>query len=343
MNKRLIGLLITTIILLGSVTLLQWHGIKFWQEKVGSHGWAWSLLLEFIALWLWYQRSISFRALALVASVLTLSGPIYHVAKPTFVQSYNVANQHESNKAKLASLESEKTRLIEQLSTYQENSTKRTGWLEPITAANNRIIEIDNEIIEVKLSNGEKASWFFDWVILMEVVSLLLFQVVAVLSITSISKKLSEVDGDTNEVFSEVDSKEIFSGKGVVNTEVAESEEGKAKEKLVESEGKDSGKPLLVATQSHIEEEKPLEDVFPLESDKESIEPESIEPLVVLEKLNEYMRDKGLNFSEFSSLSGVSSKELSFLRNHTKRLETGERTVSIPALEKINAVIRAVS
>lgn len=327
---------------MGSVTLLQWHGIKFWQEKVGSHGWAWSLLLEFIALWLWYQRSISFRTLALVASVLTLSGPIYQVAKPTFVQSYSIANQHESNKVKLSSLESEKTRLIEQLNTYQENSIKRTGWLEPITAANNRIIEIDNEITEVKLSNREKASWFFDWVILMEVVSLVLFQVVAVLSITSISKKLSEVDGDTNEIFSEGNSEKIFNGKGVVNTEAPESEEGKAKEKLVENEGKASGKPLLVAVQSHIEEEKPLEDMFPLESDKES-DKESIEPLVVLEELNEYMRDKGLNFSAFSSLSGVSSKELSFLRNHSKRLETGERTVSIPALEKINAVIKAVS
>jgi|SRR5690554_811652 len=343
MNKRLIGLLITTIILLGSVTLLQWHGIKFWQEKVGSHGWAWSLLLEFIALWLWYQRTSGFMLLALVASILTLSGPVYQVAKPTFVQSYSVANQHESNKAKLASLESEKARLIEQLSTYQENSTKRTGWLEPITAANNRIMEIDNEIIEVKLSNREKASWFFDWVILMEVASLLLFQVVAVLSITSISKKLSEVDDTNNEIFPEANSKEILSGKEVVNTDVTENEEGKAMEKLVENEGKASGKPLLVAAQSHIEEEKPLEDVFPLECDKESIEPESIEPLVVLEKLNKYMRDKGLNFSEFSSLSGVSSKELSFLRNHTKRLETGKRTVSIPALEKINAVIKAVS
>lgn len=342
MNKRLIGLLITTIVLLGSVTLLQWHGIKFWQEKVGSHGWAWSLLLEFIALWLWYQRSISFRVLALVASVLTLSGPVYQVAKPTFVQSYDVANQHESNKAKLSSLESEKTRLIEQLSTYQENSIKRTGWLEPITAANNRIIEIDNEITEVKLSNREKASWFFDWVILMEVVSLLLFQVVAVLSITSISKKLGEADGDTNEVFSETDNNKTFSGKGVVNTEVTENEEEKPREKLVENEGKINGKPLLVAVQSQVEEEKPLEDVFPLESELES-DKESIEPLIVLEKLNEYMRDKGLNFSAFSSLSGVSSKELSFLRNHTKRLETGERTVSIPALEKINAVIRSVS
>lgn len=342
MNKRLVGLLITTTVLLGSVTLLQWHGIKFWQEKVGSHGWAWSLLLEFIALWLWYQRSVGFMLLALVASVLTLSGPVYQVAKPTFVQSYDVANQHESNKAKLSSLESEKKRLIEQLSTYQENSIKRTGWLEPITAANNRIIEIDNEITEIKLSNRDKASWFFDWVILMEVVSLLLFQVVAVLSITSISKKLSEVDGDTNEIFSETDNNKTFSGKGMVNTEVTESEDGKAREKLVENEGKASGKPLLVATQSYVEEEKPeekpLEDVFPLESEKESIE-----PLIVLERLNEYMCDKGLNFSEFSSLSGVSSKELSFLRNHTKRLETGERTVSIPALEKINAVIKAVS
>lgn len=350
MNKRLIGLLVATIILLGSVALLQWHGIKFWQEKVGSHGWAWSLLLEFIALWLWYQRSISFRALALVASLLTLSGPIYQVAKPTFVQSYDVVSQHESNKTRLASLMDEKARLTEQLGVYQENSIKRTGWLGAITTANDRITEIDNEITEIKLSNDNKVSWFFDWVILMEIASLLLFQVVAVLSITTISKKVNDMEVADGEVFPNDETKETHRRKGAESGGFAESlmenSMEKWRERQVENQNTTPGKPLLVGGQEiSIEEnapqEKPQEEPQP-ESAGESTE-ETFEPLIILNELNEYMKNEGLNFSKFSALSGVSSKELSFLRNHSKRLETGERTVSIPALEKISRVIKSAS
>lgn len=342
MNYRLIGLGVTSLVLVGSVSLLQWHGIMFWQEKVGPHGWAWSLLLECVALWLWYRPSFSYRTLALVASVLTLAGPIYQVAKPTFIESYSVVNYQSSNQVRLESLAAEKARLTEQLAIYQDNSTKRTGWLEPITKANDRIIEIDNAVAEIMLSDKDKQGLFFSWTIFMEVVSLVLFQIVAVLSITSISRKVREIELETehkklpsitttfsvaDEWKSDGNKKESING----NTEVKPSNVAETPLDTVLLDGKLENQLDSNAQQNTYE-------LIAMESaeTKDGNEAEKqLDAGLILKSLNEFLVARGMNFSQFSEFSGVSAKEISFLRHHEKRLETGQRTVSIPALEKI--------
>jgi hypothetical protein len=70
------------IVLLGTVVLLQVHGIAFWRSQVGSYGIGWSLLLEVVALWLWARPQWVSRLLGAVASILLLLGPLVQIATP---------------------------------------------------------------------------------------------------------------------------------------------------------------------------------------------------------------------------------------------------------------------
>ena len=70
------------VVLIGAIGLIQAHGIAFWSGKLGPYGIAWSVLLEATALWLWSRPAIGSRALACLASVLLLLGPLYQVGTP---------------------------------------------------------------------------------------------------------------------------------------------------------------------------------------------------------------------------------------------------------------------
>jgi len=60
-----------------SILLLQSHGIPFWQRQVGFWpGIGWSVLLELISLWLWFQPATRPRLLALATTLLLLAGPL---------------------------------------------------------------------------------------------------------------------------------------------------------------------------------------------------------------------------------------------------------------------------
>ena len=80
--ERVIRLGPCVVVLIGAIGLLQAHGIAFWSGKLGPYGIAWSVLLEATALWLWSRPAIGSRALACLASVLLLLGPLYQVGTP---------------------------------------------------------------------------------------------------------------------------------------------------------------------------------------------------------------------------------------------------------------------
>lgn len=297
-----INTLVSITILISCVCLLQIHGIAFWTAKVGVFGWGWSLLLEVSALWLWHKPKVSHRFLAVLVSLLTLAGPIHHVTSPILQASHQVANEATASQIMLNNLQSEKSRLEDQLATYQANSEKRTGWLTPITATNERLIEIDERIAALTINKPSEAKLYVNWVIIMEVAGLIIFQLVAVLTILSLSKS---------------------------SNRATQSDKPKPKEQ-VDLPQKTEPVEVLVANRD-------LADVSNLpEDDSEAIE---LEPLTILENVEAFLEQTGKNFREFSEYAGVSPKELSFLRNHEKRLITGERTVSIKALEQIQKAL----
>lgn len=296
-----INTLVSIAILISCVCLLQIHGIAFWTAKVGVFGWGWSLLLEVSALWLWHKPKVSHRLLAVLVSLLTLAGPIHHVTSPILAASNQVANEATASQIMLNNLESEKDRLENQLATYQANSEKRTGWLTPITATNKRLIEIDERIATLTINKPDNAKLYVNWVIIMEVAGLIIFQIVAVLTILSLSKGTSKPS----------------------KPKIKEQVDPPKNTQLIEK---------IVTTEDTSDESN-------LPEDDLSLEIVELEPLTILENVEVFLKRTGKNFREFSEYAGVSPKELSFLRNHEKRLVSGERTVSIKALEQIQKAL----
>lgn len=295
---------INALILVGCISLLQVHGAIFWVSAIGLLGLGWSFLLELIGLWLWYKPKFSYRLLAALVSLITLAAPIYQVTHPV-IDSHLSNNYEVSLKNKeLHNLNAEKQRLIQQLETYEENSKARTGWLTAINAANERLKAIDAEINLLEKHKPQLRQLSVSWVIIMEVIGLIIFQLVAVLAILNISKNAHNSIKTPHNL--------------VVSTAKSIKQENPPKGTFIET---------------------PIENFFEPEpkSEPEPVKPEvELQPITVLNKLIEYLKKQNKNFKEFSEASGVSAKDLSFLRNHKKREEEGERTISAAALTKIN-------
>lgn len=67
-------------LLAGIIVLLQWHGISFWMDAAGPSGVLFSVLMEAVALFLWFHR-IAW-VLAGACSLVVILGPLYDVAGP---------------------------------------------------------------------------------------------------------------------------------------------------------------------------------------------------------------------------------------------------------------------
>lgn len=183
---------LTLALLLGCVTLLQYHSIRFWSARVDPlTGWGWSLLLEAIAAWLWFRPGLAYRGLGLLASVLLLAGPMYQVSDPLIQGSLKTQQADSSHAAQLALNE----RLIQDLGrekmTYLDNSTKRPGWGALIQDVNARLDHArrQRDVLETRLPLAATTlPWQQRAIIGMQALALILYQVTAVLAITSLAK-----------------------------------------------------------------------------------------------------------------------------------------------------------
>lgn len=193
-TTRFLGLVPPLLVLAGSIALLQVHAIQFWTEFVGPMGWAWAVLLEVVALWLWYQRQLARRMLAMVASVLTLTGPIYMVCEPLVDQWQSASHVDAGRELHIERLTLEASRLEESIETFRANSEVRAGWLEPIQDAQARLAEVYSQLATlVAAPPAVASSWRQQALIGMQAVALLIFQLAAVLAITSLSRQRQQV------------------------------------------------------------------------------------------------------------------------------------------------------
>ncbi len=181
--------LLAPAVLVGSVVLLQYHSIVFWNHHVGGLGWAWSLLLELAALWLWYKRSFALRVFGFWASLLLLAGPFYTVSAPLLERDQAEAQTAERREQTIASLNDEIRSLERELDTYLKNSESRHGWHIRIDDTRSRLAD-RRERLRTALAVGEQAtlSWLRQAVIVMQAIALVLFQFTSVLAVTSISR-----------------------------------------------------------------------------------------------------------------------------------------------------------
>lgn len=108
-----------------SISLIQWHSIQFWMKATGEIGLLWSIAIEAAGLWLWWQR---YKLLACTASVILIAGPMLGLALPMVdAITQNTANILQHGK-RLAASERAIHQIESSLASYQLTSQTRTGW-----------------------------------------------------------------------------------------------------------------------------------------------------------------------------------------------------------------------
>lgn len=176
--------LFPALLLIGGMVLMQIHAIQFWTEHTGQYGALWSVLIEGAALWLWSQRNALKNALAVVATLLALTGPLYQVAAPAVEQLRSTqtnTQQQQLIAAEIASLESS-------LAQYNSNSGTRVGWAARIDATQAALNAKRTELSQL-ITAPSATPWQTIAIVLMQALALLLIQIVIVLAIRAVSEK----------------------------------------------------------------------------------------------------------------------------------------------------------
>ncbi|MBL4797619.1 MAG: hypothetical protein JKY50_09405 [Oleispira sp.] len=189
------------ILLIAAATLMQIHSIEFWMNQTGDYsGILWSLLLEGAALWLWASHNGWKSALGLVASLLVLAGPLYQVSSPAITQWQNSNTLPGLQIKQETVLLAEVVSLESSLAQYNDNSASRVGWSG----------RIDETKADLKTANAELKQFYkaqeqpvvMGWqsmaVIAMQAISLVLFQLLIVLTIRSLSAEKKAVKAGAN-------------------------------------------------------------------------------------------------------------------------------------------------
>ncbi len=185
-----------TLLLVGGVALIQYHAIAFWSDAVDPvTGWAWSILLELVALWLWYERHT--RPLAFIATLLVLSGPLYQVSAPLVKAIAENATESASEPQRVALLREAIAQDEASLQTFLENSQARSGWLPAIEAARASLDEKREQLRELLTRSAETLPWQQVAVIVLQAVALVLIQISNVLAITALSRLWMETANTT--------------------------------------------------------------------------------------------------------------------------------------------------
>ena len=113
------------LMLIMSISLIQWHSIQFWVTHTGDIGIAWSLTLEMACMWLWWQNR---KRVAFVTSLLVIAGPIAFQVLPV-IETLDRNNFDVSKHTALLEASHRNIAQLEQaLDSYLRNSEERLGW-----------------------------------------------------------------------------------------------------------------------------------------------------------------------------------------------------------------------
>jgi hypothetical protein len=178
-----------------AVVLLQSHGIPFWQAQAGPWpGLGWSLLLELIALWLWFRPGRRWwRPLAWAATLLLLAGPLYRVSDPLVQDLVALRGENGALAARIPLLQAQTAEARQSLDRYQRLSLAgRYGWQGKIDQAEAHLADVRTKLAQVLTAQTEqqqaaRLNWRRVALIVGQLVSLVLFQAAAVLAIRALS------------------------------------------------------------------------------------------------------------------------------------------------------------
>lgn len=323
------------IVLVGAIALLQVHAIAFWMDHVGPLGWAWSLLLETVALWLWYQPRLPRRLLGMIASLLVLLGPVHHVSEPLIEDVWTAPHAEQGRQAEIDQLREERERLQANLATFRANSEERTGWLPAIEQAEDRLQAVEQRLSELVGQAPETGLlWREKAVIAMQATALVLFQITAILAITTIARRRREQPApDPAPVPLSAD---------------AAPDRALAHDRQAPEPAPEPTRPPAreeVAPAPTVPEPEPSAPTEATPDPEEADDPyakgrfSGADIRRLRERLDGHLEATGRSQAAVARDTGLSPRDLSFLRRHEERVEAGERTISEEALERLASVI----
>lgn len=169
-------------IIISAAAMMQYHSIHFWIDQVGYSGVGWSLMIEFVVIWFWFNQKTF---LAIVASLLLLMGPIYKITEP----AVSNIKQNEQT-AILNQIDSKEVlRLESSLKTYEKNSQSRVGWSGRIDRIQSQI-DVNNDRIRKRISNNSKLGFSISLAIaIAQILALMIIMIAQAMAISKSRKK----------------------------------------------------------------------------------------------------------------------------------------------------------
>ena len=162
--------------------LLQIHGICFWLEHGGLHGWLWSVVLCVATVWFWLHHKPVIRyTFGVVASLLLLAGPLWQVGAP-LVDAIEQRNAQQRNVAlQVETLRNSEALQVATLQTFLRNSEARTGWAPLIVTAQDDLAMTRERLAVVSTAPPKARATFLSVaVIVIQLLALVVLQVAAV-------------------------------------------------------------------------------------------------------------------------------------------------------------------
>ena len=117
--------ILATVMVIGSIFLMQWHSIEFWMDKVGESGLYLSIGLEAAMLWFWYDsRNRFIEFCKYLSAFLLIAGPWYQITAPTFQNLSSMTVMQ----AEIETAHDAVTQYSRSLKRYEDNSVKFREW-----------------------------------------------------------------------------------------------------------------------------------------------------------------------------------------------------------------------
>lgn len=327
--------LFLVLLLAGAIALLQAHAIAFWREHVGPLGWAWSVLLEAVALWLWYRPGRTRWALALLASCLLLLGPVSHVSAPLVDDLVAAPHRDEARLARIEALSDQRARIAESLETFRTNSTVRSGWLPAIERSQDMLQAIDEELAELLAQPPRKRlAWRDQAIIVMQILALVLFQVCAVLIIRALARRTYGTAAPIPSPARKscrptVAMQDQIQGPRPAQTTIREYPTTPQEVTVSDSRvNMDIGMPAEAGAANG-------DEACPMGKGRYRLE----DIQRIRAALDQYLASRNMSQSAFCREHDYAGRDLSLLRRHEERVEKGERTISESSLERLEAIL----
>ena len=186
---------LSTAMLILSTSIIQWHSIQFWVDVASNIGFLWSIAIEAAAIWLWWHRKA---ALAFLASLLLIVGPLYSLSAPAYLETQSQTLQAMNHQQKIRLSQDSINDLKLSLSNYEKNSLSRVGWATRIDETR-KALQVEVEELKRLIDKTEHLKqapmpWFIIVIELLGLAVLLITQVLTIHALRGVSNESKQTE-----------------------------------------------------------------------------------------------------------------------------------------------------